>query len=96
MVEGPGCTLNGEKIRARVLPGQAVTGVRGTALQSLLGPAMSPAASLADVATSVSQSCVLLGSCSGKWSKNTTQVLGSPIYSGSQDLEPVFPDIYLT
>lgn len=52
MVEGPGCTLNGEKIRARVLPGQAVTGVRGTALQSLLGPAMSPAASPADVATS--------------------------------------------
>ncbi|XP_021026598.1 endonuclease 8-like 3 [Mus caroli] len=52
MVEGPGCTLNGEKIRARVLPGQAVTGVRGTALQSLLGPATSPAASPADVATS--------------------------------------------
>ncbi|XP_031195668.1 endonuclease 8-like 3 [Mastomys coucha] len=52
MVEGPGCTLNGEKIRARVLPGQAVTGVRGTALQSLMGPATSPAGSPADVATS--------------------------------------------
>ncbi|XP_027693159.1 endonuclease 8-like 3 isoform X2 [Vombatus ursinus] len=33
MVEGPGCTLNAEKIRARVRPGQAVTGVRGSALQ---------------------------------------------------------------
>ncbi|CAI5784060.1 endonuclease 8-like 3 isoform X1 [Podarcis lilfordi] len=31
MVEGPGCTLNGEKIRARVAPGQAVRGVRGRA-----------------------------------------------------------------
>ncbi|XP_049627254.1 endonuclease 8-like 3 [Suncus etruscus] len=38
MVEGPGCTLNGEKIRARVLPGQAVTEVRGSALQSLARP----------------------------------------------------------
>ena len=35
MVEGPGCTLNGEKIRARVRPGQAVTDLRGSALQSL-------------------------------------------------------------
>ncbi|XP_036620517.1 endonuclease 8-like 3 [Trichosurus vulpecula] len=33
MVEGPGCALNAEKIRARVHPGQAVTGVRGSALQ---------------------------------------------------------------
>uniref|UniRef100_D3ZKJ8 DNA-(apurinic or apyrimidinic site) lyase n=1 Tax=Rattus norvegicus TaxID=10116 RepID=D3ZKJ8_RAT len=52
MVEGPGCTLNGEKIRARVLPGQAMTGVRGTALQGLLGSALSPAASLAEVTSS--------------------------------------------
>ncbi|XP_046948296.1 endonuclease 8-like 3 [Lynx rufus] len=37
MVEGPGCTLNGEKIRARVRPGQAVTDLRGSALQSLDG-----------------------------------------------------------
>ncbi|XP_028613541.1 endonuclease 8-like 3 [Grammomys surdaster] len=50
MVEGPGCRLNGEKIRARVLPGQAVTGLRGTALQSLVGPASCPSASLAEVA----------------------------------------------
>ncbi|KAM6220580.1 endonuclease 8-like 3 [Rhynchocyon petersi] len=35
MVEGPGCTLNGEKIRAQVLPGQAVVDVRGSALQGL-------------------------------------------------------------
>ncbi|XP_075411895.1 endonuclease 8-like 3 [Tenrec ecaudatus] len=35
MVEGPGCTLNGEKIRAQVLPGQTVTEVRGSALRSL-------------------------------------------------------------
>nr|XP_020658806.1 endonuclease 8-like 3 isoform X1 [Pogona vitticeps] len=33
MVEGPGCTLNGEKLRARVAPGQVVKFVRGTALQ---------------------------------------------------------------
>ncbi|XP_059100500.1 endonuclease 8-like 3 [Peromyscus eremicus] len=51
MVEGPGCTLNGEKIRARVLPGQAVTGVQGQALQSLVGPALPPAASLAEVSS---------------------------------------------
>ncbi|PNJ24116.1 NEIL3 isoform 2 [Pongo abelii] len=47
MVEGPGCTLNGEKIRARVLSGQAVTGVRGSALRSLQGRALHLAASTA-------------------------------------------------
>ncbi|KAG8592043.1 hypothetical protein GDO81_000385 [Engystomops pustulosus] len=31
MVEGPGCTLNGEKIRARVAKGQRVVAVRGSA-----------------------------------------------------------------
>ncbi|XP_051025873.1 endonuclease 8-like 3 [Acomys russatus] len=51
MVEGPGCTLNGEKIRARVLPGQAVTGVRGRALKSLVGPALPSAASQAGVSS---------------------------------------------
>lgn len=30
MVEGPGCTLNGEKIRARVQTGQKVKALRGT------------------------------------------------------------------
>lgn len=61
MVEGPGCTLNAEKIRARVLPGQAVTGVQGQALQSLVGLALTPAASLAEVSSQVSQSYVPLG-----------------------------------
>lgn len=56
MVEGPGCTLNGEKIRARVRPGQAVTGVRGRALQSLVGTALLPGASPAEVSPQVSQS----------------------------------------
>ncbi|XP_053451749.1 endonuclease 8-like 3 [Nycticebus coucang] len=50
MVEGPGCTLNGEKIRARVLPGQAVTDVRGSALQSPGGRAPSHAAASARAA----------------------------------------------
>ncbi|KAG5194334.1 hypothetical protein JEQ12_013131 [Ovis aries] len=45
MVEGPGCTRNGEKIRARVRPGQAVTDVRGRALQGLGGPGSPPAVS---------------------------------------------------
>lgn len=30
MVEGPGCTLNGEKIRARVQKAQKVRELRGT------------------------------------------------------------------
>ncbi|XP_056416542.1 endonuclease 8-like 3 [Hyla sarda] len=34
MVEGPGCTLNGEKIRARVSRGQRVKAVRGSAAGS--------------------------------------------------------------
>ncbi|XP_069100796.1 endonuclease 8-like 3 [Pleurodeles waltl] len=34
MVEGPGCTLNGEKIRARVQKGQAVREVRGSAVSA--------------------------------------------------------------
>ncbi|KAL4843077.1 hypothetical protein H8958_003568 [Nasalis larvatus] len=54
MVEGPGCTLNGEKIRARVLPGQAVTSVRGSALRSLQGRALPPAASTAVVSPQAS------------------------------------------
>ncbi|XP_042326319.1 endonuclease 8-like 3 isoform X2 [Sceloporus undulatus] len=41
MVEGPGCRLNGEKIRGRVAPGQAVRGLRGTALQAPLGASSS-------------------------------------------------------
>lgn len=30
MVEGPGCTLNGEKIRAKVQKGQKVKEIRGS------------------------------------------------------------------
>ncbi|KAM7111546.1 endonuclease 8-like 3 isoform 1-T1 [Molossus nigricans] len=45
MVEGPGCTLYGEKIRARVRRGQAVMDVRGSALPSLVGPGLPHAAS---------------------------------------------------
>lgn len=30
MVEGPGCTLNGEKIRSKVQKEQKVTDIRGT------------------------------------------------------------------
>uniref|UniRef100_A0A672UMU0 Uncharacterized protein n=1 Tax=Strigops habroptila TaxID=2489341 RepID=A0A672UMU0_STRHB len=32
MVEGPGCTLHGERLRARVRRGQAVRSARGSAL----------------------------------------------------------------
>uniref|UniRef100_A0A3Q4ALR0 Endonuclease 8-like 3 n=1 Tax=Mola mola TaxID=94237 RepID=A0A3Q4ALR0_MOLML len=35
MVEGPGCTLNGEKIRSRVQRGQKVKEIRGTLVKSL-------------------------------------------------------------
>lgn len=34
MVEGPGCTLNGEKIRSRVQKGQKVKELRGTVIKS--------------------------------------------------------------
>ncbi|KAM5264569.1 endonuclease 8-like 3 isoform 2-T2 [Ctenodactylus gundi] len=51
MVEGPGCTLNGEKIRARVLPGQTVTEMRGSALQSLESLALPLTASVAQVSS---------------------------------------------
>ncbi|XP_043918460.1 endonuclease 8-like 3 isoform X2 [Protopterus annectens] len=39
MVEGPGCTLNGEKIRSRVRKGQLVKDVRGTAVSVRTPPA---------------------------------------------------------
>ena len=61
MVEGPGCTLNGEKIRARVRPGQAVTDVRGRALQGLGGPGSPPAASRPAGPSQVSSFRVSLG-----------------------------------
>ncbi|XP_062905519.1 endonuclease 8-like 3 isoform X2 [Mobula hypostoma] len=37
MVEGPGCALNGEKIRSRVRTGQRVVGLRGSAVTQLSG-----------------------------------------------------------
>ncbi|VTJ84592.1 Hypothetical predicted protein, partial [Marmota monax] len=56
MVEGPGCTLNGEKIRARVLPGQAVIDVRGSAVPNLESPALLQAASRVQISSQVSYS----------------------------------------
>lgn len=66
MVEGPGCTLNGEKIRARVRPGQAVTDVRGSALQNAGGPGLPLSASETVVPSQVSLSCIFLGASRGK------------------------------
>lgn len=67
MVEGPGCTLNGEKIRARVRPGQVVTDVRGSALQSPWSPGLPHAVSGAAECSQVSRSCNLLRA---KWNKD--------------------------
>lgn len=90
MVEGPGCTLNGEKIRARVRPGQAVTGVRGRALQSLVGPALPPAASQVEVSSQVSQSYEV--ECEQKHPVSGSH--GICIYFGPGVLGPVFLSIY--
>ncbi|XP_013370672.1 PREDICTED: endonuclease 8-like 3 isoform X2 [Chinchilla lanigera] len=81
MVEGPGCTLNGEKIRARVLPGQTVTDVRGRALHSLGGPVSPRAASVAEVAF---QAAALKDSedCSG----NFLRLFNGCVYSGVETL----------
>ncbi|XP_030167946.1 endonuclease 8-like 3 [Lynx canadensis] len=70
MVEGPGCTLNGEKIRARVRPGQAVTDLRGSALQSL-GVVSSQAAALNNNKDS---------------SQNFSGLFNGHVYSGVQTL----------
>ncbi|XP_063314225.1 endonuclease 8-like 3 [Pelobates fuscus] len=45
MVEGPGCTLNGEKIRARVPPGQTVQELRGSAVSGKKSGNVQPSAS---------------------------------------------------
>ncbi|XP_075716344.1 endonuclease 8-like 3 isoform X2 [Rhinoderma darwinii] len=45
MVEGPGCTLNGEKIRARVPQGQRVQAVRGSAVSGAPASNVAPSAS---------------------------------------------------
>nr|XP_055240408.1 endonuclease 8-like 3 isoform X2 [Gorilla gorilla gorilla] len=80
MVEGPGCTLNGEKIRARVLPGQAVTGVRGSALRSLQGRALRLAASTAVVSP---QAAALNNNDS---SQNVLSLFNGYVYSGVETL----------
>ncbi|CAK7295001.1 Endonuclease 8-like 3 [Vulpes lagopus] len=81
MVEGPGCTLNGEKIRAKVRPGQAVLDVRGSALQSLGGPALPRAASLAVLS---SQAAALNDNKDS--SQNFSRLLNGCVYSGVQTL----------
>lgn len=94
MVEGPGCTLNGEKIRARVRPGQAVTDVRGSALQNAGGPGLPLSASETVVPSQVSLSCIFLGASRGK--------RNNPIkFSGVQGVlsllwswAPAFPKVY--
>ncbi|XP_032185306.1 endonuclease 8-like 3 [Mustela erminea] len=81
MVEGPGCTLNGEKIRARVRLGQAVTDVRGSALQSLGGQVSPGAASLAVVS---SQAAALNNKKDP--SQNPLRLFNGYVYSGVQTL----------
>ncbi|XP_002745242.4 endonuclease 8-like 3 isoform X1 [Callithrix jacchus] len=80
MVEGPGCTLNGEKIRARVLPGQAVTGVRGSALRNLQGRALFLAAPSAVVSP---QAAVLNNKDS---SQNALSLFNGYVYDGVETL----------
>ncbi|XP_055132447.1 endonuclease 8-like 3 isoform X2 [Symphalangus syndactylus] len=80
MVEGPGCTLNGEKIRARVLPGQAVTGMRGSALRSLQGRVLRLAASTAVVSP---QAAALNNNDS---SQNVLSLFNGYVYSGVETL----------
>ncbi|KAF6376545.1 nei like DNA glycosylase 3 [Rhinolophus ferrumequinum] len=77
MVEGPGCTLNGEKIRAQVCPGQAVMEVRGSALQSLEDPRLPHAASAAAVSSQANNK---------DSSQNILRLFKGHIYSGVETL----------
>ncbi|MBZ3880653.1 Endonuclease 8-like 3 [Sciurus carolinensis] len=81
MVEGPGCTLNGEKIRARVLPGQTVIDVRGSALQNLQSPALLQAVSGLQVS---SQAAALNNNKESR--QNFLQQFNGYIYSGVETL----------
>ncbi|XP_068388318.1 endonuclease 8-like 3 isoform X2 [Eschrichtius robustus] len=81
MVEGPGCTLNGEKIRARVRPGQAVTDMRGRALQSPGGRGSPPSAS---GAAGSSQAAALNNNKDS--SQNFLRLFNGHIYSGVETL----------
>ncbi|XP_037382368.1 endonuclease 8-like 3 [Talpa occidentalis] len=80
MVEGPGCTLNGEKIRARVLPGQAVTAVRARSLQSPRSPGLPPAAA----ATVLSSQTAAMNNNDS--SQNFLRLLNDCVYSGVETL----------
>uniref|UniRef100_A0A8C5PX91 Endonuclease 8-like 3 n=1 Tax=Leptobrachium leishanense TaxID=445787 RepID=A0A8C5PX91_9ANUR len=60
MVEGPGCTLNGEKIRARVSPGQAVQELRGSAVSGRNSSSAAPSASGCSVLLSLI-GCIFTG-----------------------------------
>ncbi|XP_012507090.1 PREDICTED: endonuclease 8-like 3 [Propithecus coquereli] len=94
MVEGPGCTLNGEKIRARVLPGQAVTDVRGSALQSLEGRALPHAA----VSSQVSYLYLAMGPAGGHGIKTPTGFQGPECHLFALvqvPWGPAFPKVYL-
>ncbi|XP_001926185.2 endonuclease 8-like 3 isoform X1 [Sus scrofa] len=81
MVEGPGCTLNGEKIRARVRPGQAVTDVRGSALQNAGGPGLPLSAS----ETVVPSQAIALNN-NKLCSQNSLRLLNGHVYSGVETL----------
>ncbi|XP_006882286.1 PREDICTED: endonuclease 8-like 3 [Elephantulus edwardii] len=80
MVEGPGCTLNGEKIRAQVLLGQAVMDMRGSALQGLAGQDLPPTAPGAAIS---SQAAALNNKDS---SKNFLRLFNGYTYSGVETL----------
>ncbi|CAM5140989.1 unnamed protein product [Natator depressus] len=69
MVEGPGCALHGERIRARVRRGQAVRGMRGSALLPAQPAALGPAA-----CTGVSSGC---GGSSSGGARQTNAVTGN-------------------
>ncbi|XP_036911020.1 endonuclease 8-like 3 isoform X2 [Sturnira hondurensis] len=81
MVEGPGCTLNGEKIRARVRPGQVVTDVRGSALQSLGSPGLPHSVSGAAVSSQAAAVKENEDSSQHAW-----RLLRGSVYHGSETL----------
>ncbi|XP_015275086.1 PREDICTED: endonuclease 8-like 3 [Gekko japonicus] len=77
MVEGPGCTLNGERLRARVALGQVVKSVQGTAL---LKQPRAPAAAAA-VSSSPNSAAGNKISC-----QDVLSVLNGCVYSGVKTL----------
>uniref|UniRef100_A0A8D0BRY2 Endonuclease 8-like 3 n=1 Tax=Salvator merianae TaxID=96440 RepID=A0A8D0BRY2_SALMN len=86
MVEGPGCTLNGEKIRARVALGQVVRCVRRAALRSstqsgAAGPGGSKSAACSSSAFSTTERTGDNISCQDCWN-----VLKGCVFSGVKTL----------